>query len=130
MTFTPVPPRVTAESLENWGHMIAQTLNESLMRVYIPVTKRVAVAHTVLPRETYIGVTSTAAPRTITLPEKMVDGDIIVVKDESGGAGANNITVTRGGSSDTIDGATTSVISANYGSVRVQYNGAGAWFII
>jgi hypothetical protein len=59
----------------------------------------------------------------------MVDGSIIVVKDESGAAGTNNITVSRGGT-DTIDGATSTAISSNYGVVTVMSNGSGAWFTL
>ena len=132
--YDPVPTRVVlpekGEGVGEWIYQTSLLLNQTLSRVYIPVVKRVAVSHTVLPRETYIGVTNTDSARTITLPERMVDGDQIVVKDESGLAGTNNITVTRGGSADLIDGATTSVISANYGSLRIQYDGAGNWFII
>lgn len=78
-------------------------------------------------RETIIGVTSTAAPRTITLDtDDVIDGNIIIVKDESGGAGANNITVDTEGA-ETIDGAASITISVNYGVARLYSDGSN-WF--
>jgi len=78
-----------------------------------------------------IGVTSTAAARTITLPlaSTYPAGVPLRVKDESGAAGTNNITITRVGS-DVIDGATTSVISTNYGGRHIYSDGVDKWFLI
>jgi hypothetical protein len=77
--------------------------------------------------QTIIGVTSTAATRTITLATAdTVAGRVIIVKDESGGAGTNNITVTTQGG-QTIDGAASITISSNYGVVRVYSDGTN-WF--
>lgn len=80
---------------------------------------------------TYIGVTSTAAPRTITLPaaSAVPAGKTFTVKDESGAAVTNNITVSRAGS-DTIDGATTKVINTNYGGVTLYSDGVSKWFTV
>ncbi|MBF0387314.1 MAG: hypothetical protein HQL20_05600 [Candidatus Omnitrophica bacterium] len=76
--------------------------------------------------EVIIGVTSTAAARTITLANAdKVAGRIIMVKDESGAAATNNITVQA--EAGTIDGAANVVISANYGVVRVYSDGSN-WF--
>lgn len=79
----------------------------------------------------YIAITSTAAARTITLPaaSAVPAGKTFIVKDESGGAGTNNITVQRAGS-DTIDGATTKVVNTNYGSVRLYSDGVSKWFTV
>lgn len=49
-------------------------------------------------------------------------GKRLIVKDESGAAGANNITVDASGA-ELIDGAATSVISTNYGVLRLYCNG-------
>ena len=128
--FDPVPPVITEDrGLGEWITQVSIILNRILVRSFVPEPKRVAAHHTVLKSETYIGVTSTAAARTITIPEHMTDGHIIVVKDESGAAGTNNITIARTGT-DTIDGATSLVISSNYGVARLICNGAGAWFTI
>lgn len=74
-----------------------------------------------------IAVTSTAAARTITLrTEDTVGRRIYIIKDESGGAAANNITVDTAGSA-LIDGAATAVIATNYGVLRIYCNGTN-WF--
>lgn len=79
--------------------------------------------------EAIIGVTDTSIARTITLLTADADnGRVITVKDESGAAGTNNITIATEGS-ETIDGAATSVISTNYGSVTVYSDGTN-WFVI
>jgi len=76
-----------------------------------------------------IGVTSTASVRTITLPTAVnVAGRVYIVKDESGGAATNNITIATT-SSQTIDGASTKVINTNYGFYWVYSDGAN-WFTI
>lgn len=73
--------------------------------------------------EDIIGVTNTAAPRTITLASAdCVPGKIFIIKDESGGAGTNNITIdTQGGK--TIDGALSVSITVDFGSVRIYSDG-------
>lgn len=72
-----------------------------------------------------VGVTSTAAPRTITLPAA-TNGRVIVVKDESEGAATNNITVVGAGGS-LIDGAANFVINTNGGSKGFYSDGTN-WF--
>ena len=68
-------------------------------------------------------VTSTAAARTITISSAdVVAGRIFIVKDESGAAGTNNITIDTAGS-ENIDGSATIVISTNYGVVRMYSDG-------
>jgi len=73
-----------------------------------------------------ICVTNTAAPRTITLPAASADR-VIVVKDQSGGAGANNITVVP--AAGTIDGAANFVIATNYGAQGFYSDGVN-WFTL
>lgn len=89
----------------------------------------VAASYSVQLSDYLIGVTSTAAPRLITLPTaaSATTGRIYVVKDESGGAGTNNITVDVSGGG-LIDGVATQVININYGSLQLYTNGIN-WFI-
>jgi hypothetical protein len=65
---------------------------------------------------------------TVTLPVAALAGvgKVFHVKDESGTAAANNITV-DGNGAETINGAASTVISTNYGSVSVYCDGAN-WF--
>ncbi len=95
--------------------------------------KRTATAtnYTVLITDSIIGVTSTAAARTITLPSAVTvgAGTMYIIKDESGGAATNNISIASV-SSQTFDGAASPlVINTNYGSKRIYSDGAN-WFVI
>lgn len=77
--------------------------------------------------DTIIGVTDTSVARTITLPStSVVPGKTITIKDESGAAGTNNITIATAGT-ETIDGAATATISTNYGVIRLYSDGTN-WF--
>jgi len=74
--------------------------------------------------EVIIGVTDTSSPRTVTMQTADITAGtrIFIIKDESGAAGTNNITIATQGS-ETIDGAATIVITANYGVARLYSNG-------
>jgi hypothetical protein len=89
-----------------------------------------AAADTILATDSLIGADSTSNVVLFTLPlvSAVAAGVVITVKDIGGAAVTNNITVQRAGS-DAVDGGTSTIISANYGSVRLFCNGA-AWFII
>jgi hypothetical protein len=82
----------------------------------------------------YIGVISTASARTINLPDGtggLIAGQnqLFIIKDQSGAAGTNAITVTTLGGTVTIDGATSQPINTNYGSMTVRFDGTN-YFII
>jgi hypothetical protein len=55
-------------------------------------------------------------------------GRLISVKDK-GNAAANNIAINRAGS-DTIQGATSTAITSNYGSVRLRSDGVSIWYLV
>ena len=90
-----------------------------------------STSYTALQIDDIIEVTSTAAPRTITLPTATSTGvntnigKVYVIKDTSGGAGTNNITITP--TSGTIDGVASVAITTNYGSMFVCSDGV-AWY--
>jgi hypothetical protein len=73
-----------------------------------------------------ISLVDTTAARSLTLPA-VVDKRIVVIKDASGSANTNNITITP--ASGTIDGAATLTISSNWGSEYLVSNGTN-WFRI
>lgn len=81
-----------------------------------------AYPYTVLALDYYIAVDSASA-RTINLPNAPTTGKSYVIKDRVGSAATNNITVTTPGGAVLIDGSTTFVISTNYGSINVVFNG-------
>ena len=74
-----------------------------------------------------IAITDTSAARTVTISnEDIAKGTTsfprqFVIKDESGGAAANNITVQ--GESGNIDGAGSVLITQNYGSLTIYSDG-------
>jgi hypothetical protein len=80
--------------------------------------------------ETIIGVTNTDSPYTVTIAASLItnnDGHIFIVKDETGGASANTITVV-GESEITIDSnvAGTTITNA-FGSVRLYSRNGKLW---
>lgn len=100
--------------------------------VGLPLFNRRAVADAaieVAATDQLVAATGVTAPRAITLPlASTMAGQRVSVKDETGNANTHNLTVTRSGS-DTIDGATTYVISTNYGFATFYSNGTN-WFRI
>lgn len=76
--------------------------------------------YTVLKSDVFVGATSSAA-RAITLSASPQKGQRHTIKDITGTAATNNITITP--ASGNIDGAATFVININFGSVTVIYNG-------
>ena len=93
-------------------------------------SKTVSASASIAQTDYYTGVTSTAAPVTITLPVTNVKiGQSFIVKDESGAAGgANPINIVVSGGA-LIDGVATQLINTNYGSMTFIFNGTN-YFII
>jgi hypothetical protein len=72
-------------------------------------------------------IDTSATAITIVLPINPIKGDVYQVKDRTGNAGTNNITVSGNGKN--IDGAATYPISTNYGSAIFAYNGT-TWSVL
>ena len=72
----------------------------------------------------YIGVTYSTAS-TIHIPNSTQDGKVVIVKDESGLASLNNITI----EASKIDSGTQSLISSNHGHVNLMWRGSTWWII-
>lgn len=90
-----------------------------------------AYPYTILITDNYVPVSTGAAGRSATLPSATTvgAGHEIIIKDYTGSAATNNFTINRAGA-DTIDGATSRVISTNYGSVRLVSDGATNWEVL
>lgn len=88
-----------------------------------------AVDTAIVSTDYLIAVTSTAAPRTITLPDAttLPVAQSFCIVDESGGAATNNITIATVGG-QTINGATSFIMDNDYGSVELYTSGTN-WFI-
>jgi hypothetical protein len=84
-----------------------------------------ASTNTNTANEVFVGITDTSSPRTVTIQSAdIVEGRIFVIKDQSGGAGTNNITIATQGS-ETIDGSSTITITSNYGVGRLYASNDG-----
>lgn len=83
-----------------------------------------AISYATLLSDYLIGVTSTAAPRTITLESDaaLIAGFVYIIKDESGACATNNITIATEGA-ELIDGAATYVMNTNYEAVCIYADG-------
>ncbi|MGP0058400.1 MAG: hypothetical protein ACLPID_03820 [Beijerinckiaceae bacterium] len=89
-------------------------------------------AYTALVTDRLIAYTAITAARTITLPAASTypTGTALTIVDESGSCSATNtITLARAGS-DTIDGATSAVVSSAYGYLAIESNGSSKWTIV
>lgn len=81
----------------------------------------------------YIGVSDTSAPRTITLPDpssllvRLSLNQSFIVKDQSGNAGTNNITVVS--AVGLIDGQASAALTNNYASLTFKSDGANYYII-
>lgn len=82
------------------------------------------VPYTAVASDHLIAYTTLTATRAITLPAAAsMPNQVIVIKDEAGTAGTNNLTFVG-----TIDGASNPVaVSANFGYKKIYSNGT-AWF--
>jgi hypothetical protein len=83
----------------------------------------------ILSTDYYIGCNSSSGPITVTLPNiaAVPSGQEFVIKDESGSAGVNYITINGNGS--LVDGSSTFVLKAPYEGVRCVSRGS-FWAII
>lgn len=84
-----------------------------------------ASPYTVLATDQYIAVDSSGGAVTLRFPNApATTGTTWTVKDKTGNALANNITITTPGGVVNFDGATTFVMNVNYQAVNLLWNGA------
>ncbi len=92
----------------------------------IKVVTPAAYPYTTTAQDALIKV-DTSSARTITPLASPTTGQKHIIKDTVGSAAANNITVTPSGKN--IDGSASHVITTNYGSITIIYNGT-EWSIV
>ena len=107
---------------------LAGVLNTLSGRV-TPVTAIVVgqSPYTTLITDDVIAVASSGGAITIVPLGSPVTGTRYTIKDSTGNAAANNITVTPSGKN--IDGAASFLITVNYGSITIVYSGT-QWLVI
>jgi len=98
---------------------LAGVLNTTSGRV-VNVTSPGAYPYTTLTTD-YVILVDTSVARTINLIASPVTGTTYRIKDAVGSAGNNNITIVP--NAGNIDGSSSLVLTANYGSVDVVYSG-------
>ncbi|KKN45059.1 hypothetical protein LCGC14_0686840 [marine sediment metagenome] len=125
--------------LEDYLRKLTVALEETFAKVYTrgelvnreQMYKRTAVNdvnYTVTKSDFIVAYTALSAQRTVILPTTTANsGRRLIIKDEAGGAGANNIVIDPEGAT-TIDGNATLTISANYGQSRLCSDGTN-WFV-
>lgn len=116
--------------LDNDSHLL-RSWRESITREMKSLSTTVATVtgSTTTSGQDIIGVTSTASLVTITLRTlDMQKGKVMYIKDQSGGASINNITIDTQGS-ETIDGLNLLKITANYGVLKIYSDGSN-WYTL
>ena len=86
-------------------------------------TNVAATPYIVLTTDQYLSVDSSGGAITVELPNAATLGKVYVVKDRTGSAAANNITVTTVGGAVNIDAATTFVMNTAYEAISIIGNG-------
>lgn len=100
---------------------------------YLPIVFPVVVVsnshdYTVQPTDRFVAVTALTAGIAVILPDAATLPHVLItVKDESGQAALNTITVKSAVSTQKIDGDGTKQISSNYGAYRLYSNGT-QWY--
>lgn len=79
--------------------------------------------YVVTATDNFLGVDSSGAPITVQLPNAPSTGRVYIIKDITGSAAVNNITVTTVGGVVLIDAAATFVMNTAYQSIQVLFNG-------
>ena len=79
--------------------------------------------YVVLNADQFLSVDSSGSAIQVNLPNAPTTGRFLIIKDRTGNAVVNNITVTTVGGAVLIDGATTFVMNTNYESIQVLFNG-------
>ena len=80
--------------------------------------------YVVLSTDQYLSVDSSGGAIQINLPNAPSTGRMYTIKDRSGTADTNNITVTTVGGAVTIDGSTSYVMNTEYAAINVIFNGS------
>lgn len=112
------------------GVLVASGLTRILAGIDYTSTST-ATDYTITTSNYYIGVTSFAATRTMTLPAVATvnDGRTYIIKDEAGTASITNQLVVDGNGAETVDGAANASCISNYCSITVIKRN-GQWFVI
>jgi hypothetical protein len=115
----------TPRSLVDKAYVTGLTSNIQLNKLSVTLVSANFTATTT----NHVILVNTSAARTITLPASPVDGQVYHIKDRTGNALSNNITVA--GNGNNIDGSSSASINTNYGSLYLVYSlAADEWYTL
>ena len=120
--------RTSGTNQEYFNKQVQQAINDLVNRANINYRKITSVTATLLVDDLFIDV-NVANAVTLTLPPSPPIGTNYIIKDSSGSAGTNNITVSAN-TGNTIQGAASTSISTDFGLVQIIYDGTSKWLII
>lgn len=118
--FTPNPSMsgtFTSTGLTNNGFLVVNN------------TATTTSPYVVVSTDYIVSMNASGGAKIVHLPNAPTSGRVFVVKDVSGIAATNNITITTVGGVVTIDGATSYVMNVNYQSLMLVFNGT-SYFVI
>lgn len=98
-------------------------LGETPLNVAFSYTNVNTTPYVVTATDYYLSVDCSGGAITVQLPNAPTNFRTFVVKDRTGNAGANNITVTTVGGAVNIDGAATFVMNTNFEAIQLIFNG-------
>jgi hypothetical protein len=127
----PLPGTLTAGtgiSITNASNSITISATGTTTLTVTPVNFA-ASPYTVLGTDEFLAVQSSGGAITIRLPNAPATGRVYTIKDVSGSASTNAISITTVGGAVLIDGVTTTKILGNYGSINVLFNGVSGYSI-
>ena len=120
--------RTSGTNQEYFNKQVQQAINDLVNRANINYRKITSVTATLLVDDLFIDV-NVANAVTLTLPPSPPIGTNYIIKDSSGSAGTNNITVSAN-TGNTIQGSANTSISTDFGLVQIIYDGTNKWLII
>jgi hypothetical protein len=128
LTGTPTAPNPT------YGNSSGQIATTSFVQTAVsasPTRTCVSASTTIAISDYYVGVKyAGACAIALNAGISFNPGQRIIIKDESGAAGTNHITITANGT-DKIDGQSTVIISTNFGVVHLIWNSVtDIWSVI
>ena len=120
--------RTPTTNQEYYNKQLEQAVNELVNRVNIPYTKVASSTYVLRIDDYYIAVNVSQATA-LTLPLNAPIGTNYIIKDTSGNASTNNITISSQ-SPNTIEGSGSTTINTNYGLKKLIYDGTNIWNFI
>ncbi len=111
----------TGQVLTSNGASALPTWQSVASVLSITTVNHAASPYTVLAADEVLWVDCSAGVVSLLLPNAPTTGRKIIIKDSTGNAATNNITVTTVGGTVTIDGVTSYILNNNYQSIDVLF---------